>query len=84
MGNTVATQSTHRAAGVAEMDEDQWLTTPEVATLLRVSVRTVHDWRQSRIGPPAYRVGRRLLWKRHEVDLWVRAQTSGQLAAASR
>jgi excisionase family DNA binding protein len=49
--------------------DSQWLTTPEVAELLRVSVRTVHDWRQSRTGPPGYRVGRRLLWKQHEVDL---------------
>jgi excisionase family DNA binding protein len=53
------------------MDDPQWLTTPEVAELLRVSIRTIHDWRQTGTGPPAYRVGRQLLWKRREVDDWV-------------
>jgi len=61
--------------------DSQWLTTPEVADLLRVSVRTVHDWRQSRTGPPAYRVGRRLLWKQHEIDLWVRQRTDSPVTA---
>lgn len=53
---------------------DDWLTTPEVAELLRVTVRTVHDWRQQRTGPPAYRVGRQLLWKRAEVERWMESQ----------
>lgn len=54
--------------------DPEWLTTPEVAELLRVSVRTIHDWRQTHVGPPAYRVGRQLLWKRHEVTAWVEQQ----------
>jgi excisionase family DNA binding protein len=56
------------------MDDEGWLTTPQVAGRLHVSVRTLHDWRQTRTGPPAYRVGRQLLWKAHEVDGWVRTQ----------
>jgi excisionase family DNA binding protein len=56
------------------MDDQLWLTTPEVAELLRVTVRTIHDWRQQRIGPPAYRIGRQLLWKRREVEEWVERQ----------
>lgn len=68
------------------MDDSQdsaWLTTPQVAELLHVSIRTVHDWRQSRTGPPAYRVGRRLLWKPHEVDRWVRARADVSEAAVA-
>ncbi len=43
------------------MAEGGWLTTPEVAERLRTSTRTIYDWRVAGGGPPAHRVGRRLL-----------------------
>ena len=52
--------------------DDQWLTLPEVADILRVSPRTLYAWREEGGGPPGYRVGRRLLFRRPEVDAWVR------------
>jgi excisionase family DNA binding protein len=58
------------------MDES-WLTLPEVAGVLRVSPRTLYSWREEGGGPPGYRVGRRLLFKRPEVDAWVRLRADG-------
>jgi len=59
------------------MDGDgEWLTSEEVARHLRLSVRTIHDWRQMQSGPVAYKVGRRLLWRRDEVDAWVHDQVA--------
>jgi excisionase family DNA binding protein len=66
--------------GDRDDDRDEWMTTEEVARHLHVSTRTVHDWRQTRNGPPAYRVGRRLLWRRAEVDAWVRDQVAAPAA----
>lgn len=51
--------------------EQVWMTTREVAALLRVSPATIHDWRTSKIGPPAFKVGRNLLWRRADVEAWV-------------
>lgn len=63
---------------------DGWLTTPEVAEHLHVGVRTVHDWRQAGLGPPAYKVGRQLLWRLGDVDAWVQRQAdAGDDGAAS-
>jgi excisionase family DNA binding protein len=50
------------------------MTTREVAQYLRVSVATIHDWRTSKIGPPAMKVGRNLLWRRDSVDAWLLRQ----------
>jgi excisionase family DNA binding protein len=69
-------------------EEVTWLTTSEVAELLRVSVATIHDWRTNKIGPRAYRVGRRLLWRRGEVEEWVLSRgdsaPTGEPAVAAR
>jgi len=36
--------------------------------------RTIYNWRLRGQGPPAYRVGRHLRWRRSEVDAWLDAQ----------
>ncbi len=56
------------------MEEVAWMTTREVAAYLRLAVSTVHDWRTAKIGPPAFRVGRQLLWRRSDVESWVLRQ----------
>lgn len=51
-----------------------YLTVHEVAELLRTPVSTVYQWSYRGDGPPARKVGRRLLFKRDEVIEWADAQ----------
>ena len=46
------------------------LSTDEVADLLYVPLETVHKWRSAGMGPPAYRVGKRLRYCKSEVLRW--------------
>lgn len=53
--------------------EPEYLTTSEAAELLRTPVATLYQWRHKRVGPPARRVGRKLLYRRDELVAWVEA-----------
>jgi excisionase family DNA binding protein len=50
---------------------DALATVGEVAAFLRVPPKTVYQWRYSRLGPPAYRVGRHLRFRWEDVDEWL-------------
>lgn len=50
---------------------DALLTTNEVAELLRSSASTVRYWRHTGTGPTGTRVGRRVLYRRRDVDAWL-------------
>lgn len=52
----------------------EYLTTEEVATYARTSVDTVRYWRTKGIGPHGARVGRRILYRRSDVEAWVHAR----------
>ncbi len=59
----------------------KYLTTPEVAELLRAPVETVRYWRHIGTGPAAFRVGRRVLYAVEDVDAWIaEARTAGVAA----
>ena len=45
----------------------RFLSKSEVAEVLRVSVRTVSDYRLKGLLPPARQLGRRLLWNEEEL-----------------
>lgn len=53
------------------MTEPEYMTTDEVAELCRTPVTTVRYWRQSKLGPPSIKVGRRVLYRRDEVLAWL-------------
>jgi excisionase family DNA binding protein len=55
---------------------EKYLTTSEVAELLRLPTRTLYAWRYRGFGPPAARVGKRLLYRREAVQKWVRDRES--------
>lgn len=57
--------------------ESEFLTTGEVALLLRIPQATLYAWRYRGDGPPAYRLGRHLRWRRAEVEAWLRDQRDG-------
>jgi excisionase family DNA binding protein len=60
--------------------EDEHLTTEEVAELCHTSPGTVHYWRSMGKGPKAYKVGRRLIFRRSEVQAWINAHASDPAA----
>jgi predicted DNA-binding transcriptional regulator AlpA len=69
------------------MDETEFLTIEDVAKLIHTSPATIHYWRStnSEKSPPAIKVGRRLLWRRADVEAWLAAQptsTSSRDSAA--
>lgn len=45
-----------------------------LAELLDVPERTIYSWRQRGEGPPAYRVGKHLRYRRRDVDAWLERQ----------
>lgn len=56
-------------------DERRYLTASEVAQRLAVSKSTVDRWRFDGAGPPAVRVGTKLVrYDRSEVDRWAHDQ----------
>jgi excisionase family DNA binding protein len=67
---------------LAECDERQrqiwreYLTTQEVADRLRTSPETVRYWRHRGEGPPSWKCGRRVLYPRDDLDLWIAAARS--------
>jgi excisionase family DNA binding protein len=57
--------------------DDRWLTVEEICTYLSVSNETVYKWIDQQ-GMPGHRVGRRWMFKKEEVDEWVRSGGAAQ------
>jgi excisionase family DNA binding protein len=67
-GDRVATRE---AASAAE----EYLTTEELAALLKVPVRTVHHWRYRGESPPAVKIRGTLRFPMSGVQAWIKANT---------
>lgn len=65
LGANVDTQSAH-------------LTTVEVANECRTAVETVRYWRHIGYGPPSFKIGRRVLYRREDVDAWLETEYQRQ------
>lgn len=50
------------------------MTRAEVAELLRTPENTLRHWRQIGIGPKAGKVGRRVMYRRADVEAWIEEQ----------
>jgi excisionase family DNA binding protein len=55
-------------------DEKEFLTTAEAAELLRTPIGTMYQWRHRNEGPPAHKIGKRLLYKRVDLLAWIGGQ----------
>lgn len=55
-------------------DRPDLLTTEEVAEWLRTSAATIRYWRHLNQGPPGFKVGRRVLYRREDVETWISQQ----------
>ncbi|MGN6199921.1 helix-turn-helix domain-containing protein [Humibacter sp.] len=54
-----------------------FLTSRQVAELLRVPLRTVEDWRLTRTGPPWLKLGRHVRYEQAALLAWVREHQHG-------
>lgn len=59
----------------------KYLTTDEMAELLRTSAETVRYWRHIGKGPKSFKVGRRVLYAAEDVDAFVREARKAGTAA---
>lgn len=50
------------------------MTIDEAAEYIGRSPDTLRKWRAERHGPPAAKIGRRLAYRRSEIDAWIDAQ----------
>ncbi|SHN34061.1 helix-turn-helix transcriptional regulator [Cryptosporangium aurantiacum] len=55
---------------------DRLWSVTDTSTYLGVPVGTLYQWHHRRIGPPAYKVGRRLKYDPAEVRSWLRQQVA--------
>lgn len=72
-----ATYISHgRPAAATRMDDrdHELLTIAEAADLLRSPVATLRYWRHLGVGPCSFRVGRRVLYRRTDIDNWIAAR----------
>ncbi len=56
---------------VNPIHHNQLMTPSEVAELLQVPVRTIHNWRYRNTGPKGFRVGKHVRFKRSDVEAWI-------------
>ena len=54
---------------------ERLMTLTELSEMLGVPVITIYGWRCRGEGPPGYRVGRHVRFRRAAVDAWLETQT---------
>ena len=62
------------------MNTTEYLTLPEASELIRTPTGTLYQWRTKKIGPPSMKVGRRVLYKRSDLDAWLDSITTSSAA----
>ena len=53
------------------MASPEYLTLTEASELIRTPTATLYQWRTNKIGPPSLKVGRRVLYRRSDLDEWL-------------
>jgi excisionase family DNA binding protein len=62
---------------------EEYLKIDEAAAYLRKPIETLRKWRSQGTGPRAAKAGRNLLYRRSEIDRWVREQERQPAGRAS-
>jgi hypothetical protein len=57
------------------------LTLDETATYLRTPVATLRYWRHLGIGPQGFRIGRRVMFRREDVEGWLSERLEAESSA---
>lgn len=67
-----------RPTSMATQSQSEFLTVAEVAEMTRLSVGTLRYWRTVGIGGPvSFKLGRRVVYRRADVERWLAAQVDG-------
>lgn len=53
---------------------DELLTTHQLAEYLGITTRTLERWRATRVGPAWVYAGRKVRYRRQDVDKWLESQ----------
>ncbi len=61
---------------------DRLITVQELAHYLDVPIATIYAWRHRRQGPPGFRVGRHLRYRRSDVEEWINERLLEEFADA--
>ena len=64
--------------------ETELLTIGEAAQAVRVPIGTLRYWRHLGVGPSSFRVGRRVVYRRSDLDEWLREQERQTCSSAAR
>lgn len=56
---------------MAEPKTPQFITTDELAALVRQPVETIRYWRHVGKGPASFKLGRRVLYAQSDVEAWI-------------
>ncbi len=62
---------------------DEFLTTTELGTLLKVPVGTLRQWRHRGFGPRGFALGGTVRYRRSVVEKWIAEQEAAELAGAA-
>jgi DNA-binding transcriptional MerR regulator len=65
------------------MTSESFMTTTEFAALVRTPPETVRYWRHVGKGPKSFKVGRRVLYAREDVEAFVAEARAGQSTPAA-
>ena len=60
--------------------DSEYLTTEDLAVKLRTSPETCRFWRHIGKGPKSFKVGRRVLYAREDVQAWIDAARADSVA----
>ena len=60
--------------GHTTMNDDQLLTITETAELFRAPIATLRWWRHTGQGPRSFKIGRRVTYRRSDLESWIEAQ----------
>lgn len=71
---TVSTGSSITTVSIPDGADEDLLTLPEVAAILRVPVNTLRWWRQRGTGPKFFKIGRHLVTTIGDLRGWIEEQ----------
>ncbi len=66
--------STQDDEDLLRIGDVEYLTTEEVAAMCRTRPTTVKYWRHIGYGPPGAKVGKRILYRRSDVQAWLESR----------
>jgi len=62
----------------ATEDPGRLMTLNEIADLLGIPVATLYRWRHRGEGPPGYRIGRQVRFRRAAVEAWIESRADAR------